>query len=181
MAGTAAIMCAEDDINGISACGNAHMLNDVLKGKLGFQGYIISDWFATHSTDAAAAGLDITQPGWIGVTADSGSYFGGNLTAAVNAGQVSQERLNNMATRILAAWFYMGQDDLSYPAPNYNTYNLNDPATNEHVDVQEDHYRIVREIGAASAVLLKNNGALPLKKPRTMVLVGASSSFYLFL
>lgn len=55
---------------------------------------------------------------------------------------------------------------------NFNAFFPLDEATNEHVDVQDDHYKIVREIGAAGAVLLKNNGALPLNKPRSVVIVG---------
>ena len=51
-----------------------------------------------------------------------------------------------------------------------------DEATNEHIDVQEDHYKLVREMGAASVVLLKNvNGTLPLKKPRSLLLAGSDA------
>ena len=58
---------------------------------------------------------------------------------------------------------------------NFNSVDLHDPATNEHVDVQEDHFKVVREIGAASVVLLKNvAGALPLRKPRSLAIIGGS-------
>ena len=50
---------------------------------------------------------------------------------------------------------------------------MNDPATNEHVDVQADHFKVVREIGAAGTVLLKNvAGALPLKAPKSIAIIG---------
>ena len=50
---------------------------------------------------------------------------------------------------------------------------MTDPATNEHVDVQSDHYKIVREIGAAATVLLKNvAGALPLRAPKNVAIIG---------
>jgi beta-glucosidase-like glycosyl hydrolase len=49
-------------------------------------------------------------------------------------------------------------------------------ATNSHIDVQDDHYLLVREMGAASTVLLKNkNNALPLNKPRSLVLIGSDA------
>ena len=61
-------------------------------------------------------------------------------------------------------------------AVSFNAFFPNDPATNEHVDVQADHFKVVREIGAASTVLLKNVGdALPLRKPRSVAIIGASS------
>jgi beta-glucosidase-like glycosyl hydrolase len=51
-----------------------------------------------------------------------------------------------------------------------------DEATNEHIDVQDDHYKLVREMGAASVVLLKNvNGTLPLKKPRSLFMAGSDA------
>ena len=59
---------------------------------------------------------------------------------------------------------------------SFNAFFPNDPDTNEHVDVQDDHFKIVREIGAASTVLLKNVGdVLPLHKPKSIAIIGASS------
>lgn len=124
------------------------------------------------------------------ITFNSGtSYFGQNLTDYVNNGTIPLSRVNDMATRILAAWYFLGQDKhypegekfiarfllpLShYSIVSFNAFQPLDEATNQHVDVQEDHFTIVRAIGAASSVLLKNtNKALPLKKPRSVVLVG---------
>ncbi len=80
------------------------------------------------------------------------------------------------ATRIIAGWYFAHQDDPSFPATNFDSSHPDSEATNEHVDVQEDHYKLVREIGAASTVLLKNtNNALPLNNPRTLVLLGSDA------
>lgn len=58
-------------------------------------------------------------------------------------------------------------------AVNFNTFDFHDEVNNKHVDVQANHRTVVREIGAASAVLLKNEkNALPLKKPRRIALIG---------
>ena len=60
---------------------------------------------------------------------------------------------------------------------NFNSVDQNDPATNEHVDVQEDHFKVVREIGAAGTVMLKNvGGTLPLSKPRSIAIIGTQSA-----
>ncbi|THH08730.1 hypothetical protein EW145_g2510 [Phellinidium pouzarii] len=127
-------------VNGTYACENDKMLNGVLKGELGFPGYVMSD-----------------------------CYFGLALIAAVDLGQVSQERIDDLATRILAAWYMLGQDS-GYPAVNFNAYL---GILGSHVDVQGDHASLIRQIGAASTVLLKNTGnILPLKAPKTIAIIG---------
>ncbi|KAG1850300.1 glycoside hydrolase superfamily [Suillus tomentosus] len=174
MAGVSSVMCSYNLINESYACNNDKMLNDILKREYGFQGFVQSDWSATMSTLSAVAGLDMTMPG--DITFDSGnSYFGGNLTDYVNDGYISTARLDDMVTRIIAAWYFLHQDE-AYPATNFNAFNSNDEVNNKHVNVQADHYKLVREIDAAGTVLLKNvNGALPLNKPRNMVLIGSDA------
>lgn len=172
MAGVASVMCSYNQVNGTYACENDRTLNQILKNEFGFQGYIMSDWSATHSTQPAVnSGLDMTMPGDIEFGSGT-SYFGANLTNAVLDGTVPEARVDDMATRILAAWYLLGQDE-GYPDVNFNAFFPLDEATNEHIDVQAEHWKVVREIGAASTVLLKNtNGALPLSKPRKIALIG---------
>ncbi|KAH9486735.1 putative beta-glucosidase L [Psilocybe cubensis] len=167
-ANVASVMCSY--INGSFACENDKMLNGILKGEFGFPGYVMSDWAATHSTLSVNKGLDMTMPG--DITFSSGTtYFGNNLIAAVQSGSVPQSRVDDMATRILAAWYLMGQDS-GFPAVNFNAWNLNAPI-NTHVNVQADHKNVIRDIAAASTVLLKNvKSALPLKAPKTIAIVG---------
>jgi beta-glucosidase-like glycosyl hydrolase len=175
MAGVSSVMCSYNLINGTYACENNNTLNGILKNELGFQGFVMSDWSAQHSTISAITGLDMTMPG--DITFDSGtSYFGANLTAYVQNRIIPEARVDDMATRILASWYLLGQDSPDYPKTNFNAFHPLDQATNEHIDVQGDHGKLVREIDTASIVLLKNvNGALPLKKPRKLVLVGSDA------
>ncbi|TFK37528.1 beta-glucosidase [Crucibulum laeve] len=174
MAGVTSVMCSYNLINNTYACENDKTLNGILKGELAFQGYVMSDWGGTHSTLSAVAGLDMTMPGNVG--SGPGSYFGGNLTTYVQNGTIPRPRVEDMAVRVLAGWYFLGQDSASYPAVNFNANQPGDEATNEHIDVQDDHYKLVREIGAASIVLLKNErGALPLKKPRSLLLAGSDA------
>jgi beta-glucosidase-like glycosyl hydrolase len=102
------------------------------------------------------------------------SYFGQNLTDFVMNGTVSTERLDDMATRIIAAWYFLHQDE-GYPNATVSSFDLYSPI-NQEVNAQSDHYLIVREIGAAGTVLLKNEGALPLDKPKNIVLVGSDAA-----
>ncbi|QRV99617.1 glycoside hydrolase family 3 protein [Ceratobasidium sp. AG-Ba] len=174
MAGVASVMCSYSSFNGTWACENDKVLNDILKHQYGFRGYIMSDWQATHSTISAARGLDMTMPGDI-VFNSLTSYFGSNLTDYVKNGTIPEDRVTDMAERIVAAWYLLGQDK-DYPPVNFDAFRRYAPENNSHVDVQGDHDKLVREMGAASTVLLKNvNGTLPLKKPISISLIGSDA------
>ena len=174
-AGVASIMCSYQQINNSQACANSHNLNYLLKNELDFQGFVMSDWQATHGgVDEILAGTDMTMPG--DTLFDTGvSYYGPNTTIAILNGTLPQWRLDDAVTRIMAAYYYVGRDTKRVPI-NFSswtklTYGNQHPIVesatvqiNQHIDVRSDHSAIVREVGRASVVLLKNvNGALPLK------------------
>jgi beta-glucosidase len=173
MAGVTSVMCSYNLINGTYACENNNTINGILKNELGFQGFVMSDWSAQHSTISAMTGLDMTMPGDISFDSNT-SYFGANLTTYVQNGTIPEARVDDMATRILASWYLLGQDSPNYPTTNFDASHPLEEATNEHIDVQDDHGKLVREIDASGIVLLKNvKKALPLKKPRKLVLIGS--------
>lgn len=148
-------------MNNSYSCQNSKLLNGILKTELGFQGFVVSDWGGQHSGVASAnAGLDLVMP--------DGGYWGDNMTEAVNNGSVADSRLNDMAARIVAAYFYLDQDQ-GYPETGVYTYD----EQHEIIDVRSDHATLIREIGGAGTVLVKNtNNALPLKKPRYLDVFG---------
>jgi len=135
------VMCSYNLVNGTYACENSHLLTDILKNEWGFQGFVMSDWWATHSTVAAAlAGLDQEQP--------DNEYFGG-LGQAVQSGQAPQSRLDDMVRRILRAMYQAGLFDY--------------PAVIGPIDTADDE-AIALETEEQGAVLLKNaGGQLPLQ------------------
>lgn len=160
-AGGASIMCSYQRTNNSYGCQNSKLLNGILKTELGFQGFVTSDWDAQHSGVATAnAGLDMVMP--------DGGYWGDNLTEAIKNGSVAESRLDDMVTRILASWYHLGQDQ-DYPEVAVHNYDVEAPI----VDVRGDHASLIREIGAAGAVLVKNfDDALPLKKPKYLNIYG---------
>ena len=174
-AGTGSIMCSYQQINNSYGCQNSYTQNYLLKNELGFQGFIMSDWAAQHSGVASAlAGLDQTMPG--DVSFDSGdSYWGANLTIAVLNGTVPQWRLDDMAIRIMAAYYFVDRPGNMVPdAPNFSAWSSDTfgyshfyaqedyTQINWHVQAQADHYQNIRTIAAKGTVLLKNSGSLPL-------------------
>ena len=173
-AGTGAIMCSYQQINNSYGCANSYTLNHLLKNELGFQGFIMSDWQAQHSgVGTALAGLDMTMPG--DTLFNTGyTYWGTNLTVAVLNGTVPEWRVDDMAVRIMAAYYYVGRDQYSVPT-NFDSWSRDtyapihpaDPNSplglrNEHVNVQDEHRDIIHQVAAKSNVLLKNTGGLPL-------------------
>ncbi|KAI0437260.1 glycoside hydrolase family 3 protein [Xylaria telfairii] len=183
-AGVGAVMCSYQQINNSYGCQNSKTLNGILKGELGFQGFVMSDWQAQHAGAASAvAGLDMSMPG--DTEFNTGlSFWGANLTVAVLNGTVPAYRIDDMAMRIMASFFKVGQTVKGLKPVNMNSWTLDTygylhssvqegfQKVNWHVDVQGDHGSLIREIAGKSTVLLKNEGALPLKKPKFLAVVG---------
>lgn len=158
-ADVSSVMCAYNRFNQTSSCHNAGLLgpNGILRSS-GFQGFVVSDWGATHDSAAENAnnGLDMEMPGgWILI---GGGVYGDGLTNAVNSGDVSMDRLNQMVARILASWYRLGQDS-GYPPVNFDAQHPDGSGPlNLGVNVRSDaHTALSGEIADASAVLLKNN------------------------
>ena len=187
-AGVGAIMCSYNQVNNSYSCQNSKILNGLLKDELDFQGFVMSDWGAQHSGVASAlAGLDMTMPGGEDLNTVGTSFWASSLTEAVLNGSVPLSRLNDMATRILAAWYFTGQDK-DYPEPLFSSWtrNTNDyfyyqaqegyGMVNAHIDVRDSHGDSNRQLVADSIVLLKNvNNTLPLMKPKQIGVFGSDA------
>ena len=154
-------MCSYQRVNNSYSCQNSALLNGILKTELGFEGFVVSDWAAQHAGVATAnSGLDIVMP--------DGGYWGQNLTTAVNNGSVSIDRLDDMVTRVLATYHFVGQNK-NFPKNQVYAYTEQHPI----VDVRANHAKLIREIGAAGHVILKNsNNTLPFVKPRFLSIYG---------
>ena len=180
-------MCSYQMVNNSYSCGNSKLLNGILKDELGFQGFVQSDWLAQQSGVASAlSGLDVTMPGDGLIRAAGNSLWGPELTRAVLNGSLPIQRLNDMVTRVVAAWYQMGQDDTSKfdgKGPNFSSWtndemgviNFGSPddkdikVVNKFIDVQgtgdNAHSIIAREVATEGTILLKNEGnILPLSK-----------------
>ena len=167
-------MCSYNGLNGTHACGNPVSLGRWLHEELDFQGWMLSDCNAValdQEVQSANSGLDsvicgtLTPPGYDGP--DVGGKFSAetelrvapfgvnsSLSGGLENGTISQARLTDMAERIVAAWYQIGQD-ADFPPLNLQ-YNALKPETND----------LIRELGAKTIVLLKNeNSVLPIKTP----------------
>ncbi|AZP16248.1 glycoside hydrolase family 3 protein [Streptomyces aquilus] len=140
--GTGAVMGAYNKVNGTFACENRTLLTDVLRGRWGFDGWVMTDWFAAHSTrEALAAGLDMEMP--------DGTYFGTALKTAVRDRSVPEHHVDRSVRRILSVMDRFGLLDGTAPAR---------PERDAKAGAA-----VALEVAKAGATLLRNeHGTLPL-------------------
>ncbi|MEJ2002800.1 MAG: glycoside hydrolase family 3 C-terminal domain-containing protein [Maritimibacter sp.] len=151
-AGTWGIMSSYNRLNGTFASENPWLLTDVLRGDWGYDGIVMSDWFGSHTTaESVNAGLDLEMPG-------PARDRGDKLVAAVEAGDVSAEMVRTRALNMLRLMNRTGA------ISDYRELE-------ERAEDRPEHRALIRKAGAAGAVLLKNDGALPLAAPKGKVAV----------
>jgi beta-glucosidase len=168
-AGVQTVMASFSSWNGLKITGNRGLLTDVLKGRMGFQGFIVSDWNAHGQVpgctvqscpQAMNAGLDMYM------APDSWRPLYKNLLQQVRDGVVQMARLDDAVARILRVKVRMGLFEEGAPSkrPGGGQYEqLGSP----------EHRAIAREAVRKSLVLLKNeNGILPLKPAQRVLVAG---------
>ncbi|KHN95610.1 Glycoside hydrolase, superfamily [Metarhizium album ARSEF 1941] len=189
-AGVGSVMIAYNAVNGTACSQHPYLINALLKDELGFQGFVQSDWLSHMSGVASAiAGLDVDMPGDTQIPLLGHSYWMYELSRSVLNGSVPMDRLNDMTTRLVAAWYKMGQDE-NFPETNFDTntkkregllYPAAWPDTpkvvvNKFVPVQADHDGIARQVAQDAITLLKNNDTLlPLRRSQSLKIFGTGA------
>lgn len=177
-AGAATFMNSFNDLNGIPATGNKYLQRDILKGKWGFKGFVVSDWgsigemvnhgFAKDRKEAALAA--ITAGSDMDMESNAYRY---NLAQLVKENKVPMTLIDDAVKRILRKKFELGlfDDPYKFCNPEREQKELNNP----------EHTKAARTIAAKSIVLLKNIpllggagvGILPLsKETKTIAFIG---------
>lgn len=155
-AGTWGVMSSYNRLNGTFTSEHDWLLGRVLRDEWGYDGIVMSDWFGSHSTAPTVnAGLDLEMPG---PTRDRGQ----KLLDAVNAGDVTEETINLRAAAMLRLLERTGALDDQRP----------------HVEKAEnrtEHRALIRRAGAEAAVLLKNDGVLPLAAAGRIAVIGPNA------
>ncbi|GHB25159.1 beta-glucosidase [Streptomyces umbrinus] len=150
------IMTAYNSVNGTTMTEHRYLVNEVLRGEWGFDGFNVSDWMAARSTvDAVEGGLDVAMPG-------PTTVYGEKLAAAVRAGEVAETKVDEAVRNVLRLAARVGILDGAEPA-----------VTELPADVDGD--ALAREIARRSFVLVRNEGALPIPEGRSVALIGAAA------
>ncbi|MDF9806886.1 beta-glucosidase [Streptomyces sp. HB372] len=157
-----------DDKGPVKMHANAEMINGVLKDRMGFEGFVISDWqaidqipgdYASDVVTSINAGLDMIM------VPTAYQDFTKTLKEEVAAGRIAQARIDDAVARILTQKFRLGL----FEKPYADTTHLEEVGSAEH-------RAVAREAVAKSQVLLKNDGAvLPLRTDQKVYVAGSNA------
>lgn len=167
------VMCSYNKVGGKYACENPTLLTEYLRNDWGFDGFVVSDWGAVHSTAASAnAGLDLEMHAFAvptpatPVTGTGGRFFDApQLKTAMASGKLSKARIDEMVGRILRTMFKHGLFD----------HVVKQGVDTTVKDVTTRNLGVARRAAAEGTVMLKNRGnLLPLSREggRTIAVIG---------
>lgn len=146
---TRSIMCAYNGINGTFCAENEMLLTDILRKKWGYEGFVVTDWGAVKDrVKGIAAGVDLEMPGGLGTQDEL-------IVKAVREGRLSEEKLDETVERILCF--------------------IRDYKAARQPDTVIDRKKMSEKSGdfaARCAVLLKNEGVLPVDRTKKIAFIG---------
>ncbi|RII15944.1 Thermostable beta-glucosidase B [Streptomyces sp. YIM 130001] len=150
------IMTAYNQVNGTTMTEHRYLVNEVLRGEWGFDGFNVSDWMAARSTvGSIKGGLDAAMPG-------PRTVYGEPLAAAVRAGEVEESEVDTAVRNVLRL------------AARVGILAGAEPVVTE-LPAAVDGEALAREIARRSFVLVHNSGALPLSSGARIALIGAAA------
>lgn len=168
-AGAKSVMTSFNELDGVPATANKHLLQDILRGEWGFDGFVVTDYTSInemvnhgYAVDDADAGIKAVQAG---VDMDlQGEVYFKYLKEQVESGAVSMETVDDAVRRILNIKAQLGLFD--------DPYRYCDSEREKRVVYSAENLEAARDVARRSMVLLKNDGALPLKKGERIAVIG---------
>ena len=152
-AGVATVMSSYNLVNNVHSAENEWLLKETLKGRWGFEGFVMSDWTSTHSTlGCVRSGLDLEMPQGFCLNYE-------NIKPLIDNGVVREADIDDKVQTILEnliAYGFLDRPQLDTTIKEDNPYSR----------------EVAYKLSCESAVLLKNEGALPLAKGGNVVLMG---------
>ena len=165
-AGAATVMASFNDVNGVPCSGNKYLLRDVLRDKLGFSGFVVSDansvmeliphGYAKDGKDAArlafGGGVDMLM---------AGDLYNDNIPALIDEGKIDLKLVDDSVLTILTLKYMLGLFEEPFVDPE-----------GENCFFAPEHLEAARECAKNAIVLLENNGVLPLAEGKKVGLIG---------
>ena len=152
-AGVASVMSSYNLVNNVHAAENKWLLTDVLRNEWGFQGFVMSDWTSTYSTlGCVRSGLDLEMPQGFCMNYET-------IKPLIETGVIREKDIDTKVENILSsmiAYGFLDRPQLDTTIKEDNPYSR----------------EVAYKLSCESAVLLKNSGALPLRKGGKIALMG---------
>ena len=160
-AGAMTLMTSFNDNDGVPSTGNGFLVNDVLRGEWGFDGFVVSDWASIYEMVNHGFAEDNKHAGELainaGVDMDMMSYaYISHVEELLNEGKVSMETIDNAVRNILRIKIRLGLFENPYV----------DDTKTESMFYLPESLEAARKSAVESAVLLTNNGVLPVDKSK---------------
>ncbi|MEW1835374.1 glycoside hydrolase family 3 N-terminal domain-containing protein [Microbacterium sp. NPDC079995] len=169
--GARSVMNSYAEIDGVPVGANPHYLDEVLRGRLGFEGPVVADYFSVaflHSTHGVAADLgeaaELALRAGIDVELPTLDAFAGPLLERIRSGVAPEGILDRAVLRVLAQKERLGLLDEDFTQP---------PTSIDLDDLR--HRDLARRLAAESAVLLSNDGTLPATAPARIAVLGPNA------
>jgi beta-glucosidase len=171
--GAMSVMISSNAVNGIPCHTNSYYINDILKGELGFEGVVLSDFSDIEFlVDAHEVAETKEQATWMSINAGLDMIMNPYdadivkfIVEGVETGQVSQERIDDAVRRILRLKFRLNLFEKPYNDPKYF------PNVGSEIHIETNY-----QAAAESLTLLKNDGILPLETGQTILVTGYAAN-----
>lgn len=149
----ATVMCAYNKINGTHCSDSGRLLTDILRKEWGFTGLVLTDWGAMNDRiEGFRAGCDLNMPG-------GSNYMEKETLAAVRGGALPESAVDASARRVLA--LALRAQTVPHPARSFD---------------EQAHHALAEKAAQSGAVLLKNDGLLPLRQGQKILVTGAMAN-----
>ncbi len=166
-AGAATVMSAFNSLNGVPCTGNKWLLKDILRDKLGFEGFVVSDWGSVHEQVPHGVAANTKEAMERGFTSGvnmlmNGDDYNNYLPELLNEGKISEQDIDDMLLPILIYKYLLGLFE--------NPFANKEEA--EATFFCDEHMEKAREIASECIVLAENNGILPLDISKKIAVIG---------
>lgn len=170
-AGVASIMSSFNEIDGIPASGNSHIMNDILRKEWGYKGFVVSDYNSIGEMIAHGAAANLTEAAEMAMNATvdmdmMGFAYISQIPKLLEAGKIKEAQVNDAVKRVLRVKYKLGLFS--------NPYLYTDVNREKKEILSKENRAAARDMARKSIVLLKNKmNILPLKKDvKTIAVIG---------
>ena len=169
-AGALSVMASFNELDGVPATANRHLLQDILRDEWGFRGFVVTDYTGINEMVMHGYAEDVEDAGRLAMNAGidmdmQGASYLDYMVGLVRSGKVRPSTLDNAVRRILNVKAELGLFD--------DPFKYCSPEREASVTLTEEHKAAARKMACESMVLLKNDGVLPLQKGRKTAVIGA--------